>query len=292
MINFFPSPLSDLTILFMATPKLSDTTINHSTSYLRTVMTIFAREFRSFIATPFGWVILACAMGLQGFSLQTSLKVMSQATGEGLLFYMLNDMTFWFFYIFLFPLITMRLLAEEERMGTLEGLLTAPVTTAQIVLGKYLAAYAFYLLLWLPLLTYPMMSELANYYTLLRYDIVADGTIDYRLADWIGPYSILAFTGAFFVAMGLMCSAISGSQIISGIICTGLMITYYFASRVTELWGEFPAASIFHYISCTDQISSFSRGLIDTRPLVLYLSLTLMTLAITKRIIDYRRWRR
>lgn len=261
-------------------------------SWFYTLKTLYSRELRVYFATPFGWVIMACAMALLGFCLQAVLQVMSKATGEGVMYYMLNNINFWFFFIFLFPLITMRSFAEEERQGTLEGLLTAPVTTTQIILGKYLAAYTFYLVLWAPLLLYPWMSQLANVYTECRYDIKAEGEITYLLADWLGPYAILSLCGLFFIAVGLLCSAMTRSQIIAGILCTSFMISYYFLGRVTELWGEFPAAPIFHYMSCTEHVSSFSRGLLDTRPLVLYLSLAVMTLACVKRVVDYRRWTR
>ena len=208
------------------------------------------------------------------------------------MYYMLNNVNFWFYFIFIFPLITMRSMAEEERLGTLEGLLTAPVTTTQIVLGKYFAVLLFYIVLWLPMMLYPWMSDLGNVYTSIRYNIDPVGNIDYRLADWIGPYLILWLSGMFFIALGILCSSLTRSQIIAGILCTCLMIMYYFMGRVTELWGEFPAAPIFHYISCTEQISAFSRGLIDSRPAVLYITLTVLTLALTKRIVDYRRWHR
>lgn len=266
--------------------------IKRTRSYFATLRTIFVRELASYLCTPFGWVILACTMGLQGFWLQAVLQTMTKATGEGVMFYMLNSVNFWFYFIFIFPLITMRTLADEERMGTMEGLLTAPVTTTQIVLGKYFAAYLFYLVLWLPLLLYPWMSELGNFYTSVRYGITPEGAITYRLADWVGPYAILALSGSFFIALGVLCSSLTRSQIIAGIVCTCLMIMYYFIGRVTELWGEFPAAPAFHYLSCTEQVSAFSRGLIDTRPVVLYLSLAVLTLALTKRIVDYRRWHR
>lgn len=276
----------------MSTDTSPASHLKRSRSYLRSIRVMYARELRSFILQPYGWIILACTMGLQAFSLQTVIKVMSIATGEGIMYYMLSDITFWFYFIFLFPLITMRSFAEEERMGTLEGLFTAPVTTSQIVIAKYLAAYSFYILLWLPLLLYPWMSELGNYYTELRYGIIANGQLNYRLADWAGSLSILFLTGSFFIALGIMCSSLTRSQIIAGILCTCFMITYYFLGRITELWGEFPAAPFFHQISCTEQISSFSRGLVDTRPVVLYISLTILILAITKRIVDHRRWKR
>lgn len=270
----------------------SSNTVKRTRSYLATLRTIYAKELKTYFCTPFGWVVLACTMGLQAFCLQAVLQIMSKATGEGVMYYMLSNVNFWFYFIFIFPLITMRSLAEEERQGTLEGLLTAPVTTAQIVLGKYFAAYAFYLVLWLPMLLYPWMSDLGNIYTSMRYGIDPEGRIVYRLADWVGPYCILALSGAFFIALGILCSAMTRSQIIAAILSTCLMITYYFMGRVTELWGEFPAAPAFHYLSITEQISAFSRGLIDTRPVVLYLTLTILTLALTKRVVDYRRWRR
>ncbi len=266
--------------------------VKRTRSYLSTLRTIYAKELKGYLGTPFGWVILACTMGLEGFWLQGVIQVMSKATDEGVMFYMLNNVNFWFFFIFIFPLITMRSFAEEERMGTLEGLLTAPVTTTQIVLGKYLASYTFYLLLWLPMLLYPWMSEIGNFYTYTRYGIDATGTVVYRLADWVGPYSILSLSGLFFVALGLFCSSLTRSQIIAGVLCTCLMITYYFLGRVTELWGEFPAAPAFHYLSITEQVSAFSRGLVDTRPLVLYTTAAVFMLALTKRTVDYRRWRR
>lgn len=269
-----------------------NTTIRRTTSYFSTLRTIYAKELRGYLCVPFGWVVLGCTMALQGFILQAVLQIMSHATGNGVLYHMLDNLNFWFYFIFIFPLITMRCLAEEERQGTLEGLLTAPVTTTQIVLGKYFAAYTFYLILWLPMLLYPAVSRLGNLYTELRYGIQPEGTITYMIADWVGPFTILALTGAFFVALGILCSAMSRSQIISAILSTCLMIMYYFMGRVTELWGEFPAAPIFHYLSCTEQVKSFASGVIDTRPFVLYISLTIFTLALTKRVVDYRRWTR
>ncbi len=266
--------------------------IQRSRNSFRTIYIIFMRELRSYLATPFGWVILACTMGLQAFSLQAVLKIMSIGSDEGIMYHMLDNITFWFYFIFLTPLITMRSFAEEERMGTLEGLLTAPVTTTHILLGKYLAAYLFYIIIWMPMMLYPWLSELANTLTLKFYGVQSMGQIEYRLADWYGAFGILFLTGSFFIALGILCSSLTRSQIIAAIVCTCMMITYYFMGAVTDLWGEFPAADFFHYISIKDQITSFSRGLIDSRPFVLYISLTVFTLALTRRIVDYRRWRR
>ena len=261
-------------------------------NYLSTLWVIYTKELRGFLCVPFGWVILTCTMGIQGLMLQAVLETMTKATGNGVMYYMTDSLFFLLLFIFIFPLITMRAFAEEERLGTLEGLLTAPVTTTQILLGKYLASYTFYIILWLPMLLYPWMSEIGNLYTQIRYGEQAETTITYMMSDWFGAYAILGLTGAFFVALGILCSSVTRSQIISAIFCTCLMSMYYFMGRVTELWGEFPAAPIFHYISCTEQFRSFTSGVIDTRPVVLYLTMTICILALTKRLVDYRRWTR
>lgn len=274
----------------------NDTILNKTkrniVNYLSTLWVIYLKELRGYLCVPFGWVILTCTMGIQGLMLQAVLETMTQATGNGVMFHMMDSLFFLLLFIFIFPLITMRTFAEEERLGTLEGLLTAPVTTTQILLGKYFAAYSFYLIIWLPMLLYPWMSEIGNLYTYTRYGEHCETTITYMLADWIGAYSILALTGAFFVALGILCSSVTRSQIIAAIFCTCLMIMYYFMGRVTELWGEFPAAPIFHYISWSEQFKAFTSGALDTRPLVLYLTMTICTLALTKRLVDYRRWTR
>ena len=273
-------------------PKKTSNIARDIRNYFSTLWVIYTKELKGYLCVPFGWMILACTMGIQGLMLQAVLETMTQATGNGVMYYMTDSLFFLMLFIFIFPLITMRTFAEEERLGTLEGLLTAPVTTSQILMGKYLAAYTFYIILWLPMLLYPWMSEIGNLYTLIRYGEQSETTITYMLADWVGVYCILALTGAFFIALGILCSSVTRSQIIAAIFCTCLMIMYYFMGRVTDLWGEFPAAPIFHYISFSEQFRSFTSGAMDTRPVVLYISMTVCLLALTKRLVDYRRWTR
>ena len=231
------------------------------------VLTIFRKELRSYVMTPYGWVILAFVMALQSVSLSGTLKAFQLAPQkEGILFFILHSPMFWFYFLFIFPLLTMRSLAEEEKTGTLESLLTTPIKTWQVVLGKYFSAYAFYIILWLPMLLYP-------------------------LADWAGAYAILLLIGAWFTAIGIFASSMTGSQIISGIITIGLLVLIFFMGLIPVVWGEFPAAGIFHYMSCSEHLDRFSAGLVDTRPVIFYLTMTVLTLAVTIRIIDHRRWK-
>ena len=189
------------------------------------VLTIFRKELRSYVMTPYGWVILAFVMALQSVSLSGTLKAFQLAPQkEGILFFILHSPMFWFYFLFIFPLLTMRSLAEEEKTGTLESLLTTPIKTWQVVLGKYFSAYAFYIILWLPMLLYPLLADWSNLIVQWIYGYDAGMVLPYRLADWAGAYAILLLVGAWFTAIGIFASSLTGSQIISGIITIGLLI--------------------------------------------------------------------
>ena len=178
------------------------------------VLTIFRKELRSYVMTPYGWVILAFVMALQSVSLSGTLKAFQLAPQkEGILFFILHSPMFWFYFLFIFPLLTMRSLAEEEKTGTLESLLTTPIKTWQVVLGKYFSAYAFYIILWLPMLLYPTLADWSNLIVQWIYGYDAGMVLPYRLADWAGAYAILLLIGAWFTAIGIFASSMTGSQI-------------------------------------------------------------------------------
>ena len=160
-----------------------------------------------------------------------------------------------------------------------------------MVLGKYFSAYAFYIILWLPMLLYPTLADWSNLIVQWIYGYDAGMVLPYRLADWAGAYAILLLIGAWFTAIGIFASSMTGSQIISGIITIGLLVLIFFMGLIPVVWGEFPAAGIFHYMSCSEHLDRFSAGLVDTRPVVFYLTMTVLTLAVTIRIIDHRRWK-
>jgi ABC-type transport system involved in multi-copper enzyme maturation permease subunit len=121
------------------------------------------KELKGYFLTPFGWVILAFVTVMQGVSLSTAMKGFRDTpVKDSLVYVTFHTPLFWFYFLFIFPLITMRLFAEEERSGTLETLLTAPVRTWQVVLSKYAAAMLFYTVLWLPALIQFQMFVLGH----------------------------------------------------------------------------------------------------------------------------------
>ena len=258
---------------------------------MSTTLTLFRKELRSYFSTPFGWVILTFVLVLQGVSLSYTLKLFRDTPQkEGLLFTILHAPVFWFYFLFIFPLLTMKTFAEEEKTGTLETLLTAPVKTGQVVIAKYLASYTFYIFLWLPLLLYPFISDGANALASAVQHTQSSMFITYPLQDIVGCYSILLLMGSWFTALGVLASSLTSSQIISGIITVGLLVLTFFMGIVPIVWGEFPASSAFHYVSSMEHMDTFTQGLIDSRPIVFYISATILTLAITARIVDHRRW--
>jgi hypothetical protein len=138
---------------------------------------------------------------------------------------------------------------------------------------------------------YPLLADWSNLIVQWIYGYDAGMVLPYRLADWAGAYAILLLIGAWFTAIGIFASSMTGSQIISGIITIGLLVLIFFMGLIPVVWGEFPAAGIFHYMSCSEHLDRFSAGLVDTRPVIFYLTMTVLTLAVTIRIIDHRRWK-
>lgn len=241
------------------------------------------KELKGYFLTPFGWVVLAFVAIMQGLSLSTAMKGFRDTpVKDSLIYVTFHTPLFWFYFLFIFPLITMRLFSEEERSGTLETLLTAPVRTWQVVLSKYTAAMIFYTTLWIPALIQFKMFEWVSHLP----PAYAPGAL-------LGAFTVVMLMGAAFTAIGCLASSITSSQIIAGIFTIGLLVIQYFLGFVTVIWGEsFAGAPLFHYISWQEHLHYFTSGLFDTRPVVYFLSLAVFVLFLTYQVVDYRRWRR
>jgi len=171
------------------------------------------------------------------------------------------------------PLLTMRCLAEERRLGTIETLLTTPVTTTEVVLGKYGAAYLLYLALW--------ASTGGFFYILRRF------ASDPRLLDSgpiIGGYVFIAVSGLFFVAIGVFASSLSRNQSVAGILCFamlfGLIAGSYYLGHAAWLNRDSLSSlrAAVDYAQIYRHYEDFTRGVVDTRQLLFYASGTVLTL--------------
>jgi ABC-2 type transport system permease protein len=175
--------------------------------------------------------------------------------------------TFWLPVFFMVPLLTMRSLAEERRLGTLETLLTTSVSTAEVVLGKFFASYFIYLLMW--------GSTFGFHYVLYQF------TKDERLLEpglLIGGYLFIAVSGLLFIAIGIFASAMTRSQSVAGIFsCTMLIVLILglkYLSEVALLNQEMfkPAKHVLDSLQIFQHLEDFIQGVIDVPQLIFYLS--------------------
>ncbi|MFK7909446.1 MAG: ABC transporter permease [Akkermansiaceae bacterium] len=249
---------------------------------MRVFFILFKKEFKQFFLTPFGWVILALVLLMQGFSMSHAMELMKdKPLTENFIFVSLHSPNFWFYFLFTFPLLTMRLFAEEEKAGTLETLMTAPVTTAQVVISKYFASLCFYAILWLPILLY-----------LKIFTWVTGSSAPYESGHLLGTYIMLLLIGSFFLAIGCLASTLTSSQIVAGIITIAALVMHFFLGVIPYYLGEgFKAVSAFHYVSIQEHLANAARGLLDTRPVVYHLSMAAFFLFLTHITLDFRRWK-
>lgn len=185
-----------------------------------------------------------------------------------------------FVFLFLIPAITMRSFAEEQKTGTIETISTRPVTDFQIVFGKYLAG--------LVLILFSLLPTLLYFYTV--FDLAyPKGNVDTGAA-W-GSYLGLLFIGGAYLAIGLFSSSITDNQIVSFIL--GMFLCFFFFQLLDfmkEISFLTSFDSVFDALSLQSHYTSISRGVLDTRDLVYFLSFIGIFLFSTKTVIASRKW--
>ncbi|MFA5256514.1 MAG: ABC transporter permease subunit [Opitutales bacterium] len=190
---------------------------------------------------------------------------------------------FWLPVLFMVPLLTMRSLAEERRMHTLETLLSTPVTTAEVVLSKFLASWILYCLLWLGTLSFPLL-------TIYGTGSGVDARLLLDLPVYIGGYAFVCLSGLLFVSMGIMSSTLTRSQLVSGMLCFGILFILLLGPKLIgtqELgpWSEWLKEPL-QYFDSSQHRESFTRGILDSRPFLYYLTNSALVLAIATLIVE------
>jgi ABC-2 type transport system permease protein len=254
---------------------------------MRPMFSLIRREFTAYFLSPIAYVTLFVFLLVTGHLFYLTLNLLTEPGPRGVeypLQMMLGDEKFWLVFLFIPPLLTMRLLAEERGTGTLETLMTAPIRDWQVVAGKYIACLMFYVVLWLPTLAYlPILLNL----------------------DWetwrprIDPYPVLTtylgavLAGAMFLAIGLFVSSLVRSQMVAALVSLVISLVFVAAAfwrpdiDVGSMWYR-----LIYFVSVPEHFRrDFTRGLIDTRHVVLYVSLTLFCLFLTVRSLEARRMR-
>jgi ABC-2 type transport system permease protein len=180
--------------------------------------------------------------------------------------------------LFVVPMLTMGVYAEERKRGTMEMLMTSPVTELQIVMGKFLAAYTLFLLMVAPTLIYQLLM---GFYSDpgMPWKVMASG------------YLGVLLLGAVLIAIGSFISALTESQIIAAVVTFVVFLMLWVIDiGVRDASGGL--GGVLQYLSILRHFDDFTRGVIDTSSVVFYLSLTVLGLFLTLRTLDSMRWRR
>ena len=243
------------------------------------MLTLFKKEIRAFLSSLIGYIaicVFLLLIGLFLWILPTDSNILSNGyAGLDSLF----SMAPWVF-LFLIPAITMRSFADEKKAGTIEFLLTKPLTDLQIIFAKYFASVTLVLFSLLPTLIY--------YYTIYKLGNPA-GNIDSG-GTW-GSYIGLFFLASAFTAIGTFASSLSDNQIVAFILAVFLCFFFYIGFEYISALDFFGKVDDFIIsLGINDHYTSMSRGIIDTRDVIYYLSLTGIFILLTKTKLESRKW--
>jgi len=249
---------------------------------MRAYWTLVRRELAAVFLSLGGYIIIAAALFLMGYSFVVILVKLQKPTPMPVteLFYITPF--FWLILLLTTPVITMRLFAQEKFSGTFETLMTTPVSDLQVVLAKFTAALLFYVLMWLPLLGCLLLVRRFTHDT---------AALDAGVVG--GMFLGILLLGAVFISLGCCASALTRSQAIAAMISlvfgASLFLLGYLASQlpVQESWQ----AQVLSCFALFEQMHDFARGVVDTRPVVLLASLSFFFLFLTLRVVESRRWK-
>ncbi len=260
---------------------------------MRNLWAIYTKELRSYFVSPVAYVIAGVFLFLSGYLFRNILMQFNfwciqfsqraQFMQGGMPNLNLNEMVVTqffgvmdFIWLLVVPMLTMRLLAEEKKNGTMELLMTSPISTVEILLGKFFACLTLYM-------------------TIVALTLVYCGILElYGDPDW-GPiwsaYLGYLLLGGTFIGVGMLASSVTENQIVAVLLAFGALLTLWLIDWSASFAGP-TAAKVLQYLSIIRHLQDFQRGVIDTSDVVFYLSFIFFSLFVTTRVLESRRWRR
>ena len=235
---------------------------------LRNVLAIFRRELRSYFNSPVAYVVIVVFLAIIGWFFTSNLFLMNVASLR--VVFELVPLVFLFFI----PAITMRLLAEERKSGTLELLTTKPVLDLEIVLGKFLAAWA--------LLAAALLPTLLYLVTMLFLGSIDPGPV---LTGYLG----LLLMGAVYIGIGIFASSVTENQIVAFILSFLIILMLFLFDKVLMYVPE-GLASTLEFLGIDYHFGNIARGVIDTRNVIYFLSLLGFSLYLATVSLERRKW--
>ncbi|HOC42636.1 MAG TPA: ABC transporter permease [Thermoanaerobaculales bacterium] len=244
------------------------------------VLAVVRRELIAYFSSPLAYIVLTAFLLMQGYIFYIIVSFlnnpMTQAMTPLRLFFG-GTVFFWLFLLFTVPVITMRLIAEERRSGTIEVLLTSPVTEGQVIAGKFLAALLFYLVLWLPTVLYVVLLK-------------QHSSIDLRpvLAGYLGVLLI----GFLFLAVGTFTSTLTNNQLIAAILAFAALVVLFSIGLVEQLMVSSSwLRDALSYMNLWTHMDDYAKGIVDSRHIVYELSVGLLFLFLAAKSLEVKKWR-
>ena len=254
---------------------------------MRNALAIANKEFRSYFASPIGYILIGLFALLFGYFFYLYLMMFVRQSEQMMQFgggggTNVNQMMIRGLFqntaviiLFVMPMITMRTYSEEKRSGTIELLLTSPVTDIEIIVGKFFGALGLYL---------AMLSVTLPYMGILFY---------YGNPEWrplLAAYLGLVLMGGTFVSLGLLISSTTNNQIVAGVVSFVVFLLLWIVGWFADSAGP-TIGPITSWLSITEHFDDFSKGIIDTKHVLYYLSLITFGLFLTAKSVDTERWR-
>jgi ABC-2 type transport system permease protein len=241
---------------------------------------IAKREVFSYFVSPVAYVVslvwlLCCGQQFLVFTGMYAGTPSLGASGSPLTMFFGGSVLIYILLLVFAPILTMRLLAEERHTGTLEPLMTAPVTSLDVVMGKYLAALVFWVVLWLPTGVYAWQTSF--------FGSVDLGTV---FATYVGVFGI----GLYYMAIGLAMSAMAKNQIVAAMLTFMVLFGLFLGGLLSFVESLAAYRDVFDYFSLWGHMQAFSKGIVDTRFLVFDASVAFLFVYLAYRALEGRRW--
>lgn len=246
---------------------------------MRSLPILIGREMRALFVSPILWVVLVMFLLFNGISFWILLGFLSQPMapeGAPMQFFFGGSVLFWLAVLAMVTIIPMGSVASEVRNGTIETLMTAPVTELEIIISKFLAAWAFYTLLWLPTFVYVLL--------LMHYGEPDLGPI---FSGYLGTLLL----GGAFLSIGILMSSLSKNQIVAAVLSFVTYGSLFLLSLMAYLPSNDGRQSFFEYINIWEHMDDWGRGIVDTRHIVYCVTIMAFALFCSVRALESRRWR-
>jgi ABC-2 type transport system permease protein len=228
------------------------------------LLALVKRELVAYFSSPLAWIVMTAFLLMQGYIFYLILAILNSPTTQQMFPLQLffgGSIFFWLFLLFVVPVITMRLLAEERRSGTIEVLLTSPLSEAQVVIGKVVAAVLFYLALWAPTLVYMVILE--------RH-------ADLDLGPVLSGYLGVALLGFMFLGVGIFTSALTDNQLIAAILAFAAMVVLFSLGLVEGLVTAPWLKEALDHMNLWTHMDDYAKGIVDSRHVVYEVSVGLL----------------